>query len=96
MRTGLMTSRSNTRDVAKDFINTGWQTHGRRLLLPPVGRLPCCEEMKPDSDVVSLIHSRAYFERVSPGVTFRRHVLIPFGAESVVERRSLAEALSGF
>lgn len=49
-----------------------------------------------DSDVVSLIHSRAYFERVSPGVTFCRHVLIPFGAESVVERRSLAEALSGF
>lgn len=48
------------------------------------------------SDVVSLIQSRAYFERVWPGITFHRQILIPSGAESVVERRSLAEALSGF
>jgi hypothetical protein len=48
------------------------------------------------SDVVSLIQSRAYFERVWPSITFHRQIFIPSGAESVVERRSLAEALNGF
>ena len=48
------------------------------------------------SDVMSLIQSRAYFEKVWPGITFQRQILLPSGAESVVERRSLADALSGF
>ncbi|MBY0504418.1 MAG: ThiF family adenylyltransferase [Bryobacteraceae bacterium] len=48
------------------------------------------------SDVLSLVQSREYFERVWPGITFRRQLAIPAGITSVVERRTLAEALHGF
>jgi hypothetical protein len=48
------------------------------------------------SDVLSSIQSREYFDRAWPGLTFHRQVFFPPGAISVVERRTLAEALRGF
>ena len=48
------------------------------------------------SDVLSLVQSCEYFERIWPGITFRRQVAVPAGMTSVVERRTLAEALGGF
>ncbi len=48
------------------------------------------------SDVLSLVQSREYFERVWPGITFRRQLAVPAGMTSVMERRTLAEALGGF
>lgn len=48
------------------------------------------------SDVLSLIQSREYFQQASQSVTFRRLVEIPAGMTSVLERRTLEEALGGF
>ncbi len=48
------------------------------------------------SDILSLIQSRAYFDRAWPGITFHRPELIPCNSASVVVRRTLAEALSEF
>lgn len=48
-----------------------------------------------DSDVVSLVRSRAFFEHVASGVTFNRDVQIPAGLDAVVLRRPLSEVLLG-
>lgn len=48
------------------------------------------------SDVISLVQSRSYFERFSPGIRILREVAIPSGFESVVKRVPLSEILGGF